>query len=134
MWQKENCDDYDPFGLNGWGRRHEIRFFRASWCGVSGGGIADSASRARTSVVRVRARCESLRNMRSVSATSTATGASGTAQYLDMGARRKKTDLHVAEPATARSSSPAPSLRSQRAKQYRLPMKIIFKNDRIACG
>ncbi|CAB3236834.1 unnamed protein product [Arctia plantaginis] len=91
----------------------------------SGGGIADSASRARTSVVRVRARCESLRrNMRSVSATSTATGASGAAQYLDMGARRKKTDLHVAEPATARSSSPAPSLRSQRAKQYRASLPV----------
>lgn len=35
-----------------------------------------------------------------------------------LGARRQKTDLHVAEPA-GRSASPAPSLRSQRAKQYR---------------
>ncbi|CAH2105371.1 unnamed protein product [Euphydryas editha] len=40
-----------------------------------------------------------------------------------LGARRQKTDLHVAEPA-ARSSSPAPSLRSQRAKQYRASLPV----------
>ncbi|CAG4919025.1 unnamed protein product [Colias eurytheme] len=39
-----------------------------------------------------------------------------------LGARRQKTDLHVAEPS--RSTSPAQSLRSQRAKQYRASLPI----------
>ncbi|CAH4035743.1 unnamed protein product [Pieris brassicae] len=39
-----------------------------------------------------------------------------------LGARRQKTDLHVAEPS--RSASPASSLRSQRAKQYRASLPI----------
>lgn len=40
-----------------------------------------------------------------------------------MGARRQKTDLHVAEPTILRSCSPA-SLRSQRAKQYRASLPV----------
>lgn len=64
--------------------------------------------------------------MRSVSA-ATAPGAPGGAQQLQtLGARRVKTDLHVAEPTGARSCSPAPSLRSQRAKQYRCTFKTLF--------
>ncbi|CAF4815206.1 unnamed protein product [Pieris macdunnoughi] len=39
-----------------------------------------------------------------------------------LGARRQKTDLHVAEPS--RSASPASSLRSQRAKQYRASLPV----------
>ncbi|CAH2265475.1 jg10058 [Pararge aegeria aegeria] len=41
----------------------------------------------------------------------------------NVGARRLKTDLRVAEPS-GRSSSPAPSLRSQRAKQYRASLPV----------
>ncbi|CAG9795143.1 unnamed protein product [Diatraea saccharalis] len=63
--------------------------------------------------------------MRSVSAT-TGPGASlaPPATLHVLGARRQKTDLHVAEPTTTRSSSPAPSLRSQRAKQYRASLPV----------
>lgn len=83
-----------------------------------GGGGA--ATRARTSVGRVRARRESVsRGMRPASATSAAPGAPAPLHLQALGARRVKTDLHVAEPTAARSCSPAPSLRSQRAKQYR---------------
>ncbi|KAJ2952093.1 hypothetical protein O0L34_g4363 [Tuta absoluta] len=54
----------------------------------------------------------------------TSAAAPGGSAPVALGARRQKTDLHVAGAAAARSSSPAPSLRSQRAKQYRASLPV----------
>lgn len=117
VWQKEICV------MIVIGSAWMVRVDAGWFCtGRRGGGGADRSRGARASVDRVRARRKSVsRGMRSVSATSSSAGAPAPAQLPlhTLGARRQKTDLHVAEPTTARSCSPAPSLRSQRAKQYR---------------
>lgn len=84
-----------------------------------GGDTARRSAAAPASVGRVCARRESLaRAMRPAS--------SAPAAAPSLGARRQKTDLHVAEPTHVRSCSPAPSLRSQRAKQYRWIRKLVI--------
>ncbi|CAK1545873.1 unnamed protein product [Leptosia nina] len=64
----------------------------------------------------------SVRSARLMRARNSAAMRSATSTAPSLGARRQKTDLHVAEPS--RSASPAPSLRSQRAKQYRASLPI----------
>lgn len=101
--------------------------------GVAGGGWHRYSSS--TSVGRVRARRDSLPcAMRCAATTSAVPAAPAPVTSNTLGARRQKTDLHVAEPSIIRSSSPAPSLRSQRAKQYRCSRKkvvysTIFSRD-----
>lgn len=87
-----------------------------SKCSGRGGGGDSAVCGVRSagfSLARARAACRETDSL----AMRAAATSSGPGQ---LGARRQKTDLHVAEPAAAaRSASPAPSLRSQRARQYR---------------
>ncbi|KPJ18973.1 hypothetical protein RR48_12484 [Papilio machaon] len=97
-----------------------VATLRSNCSGRGGGGDSEACGvrRAAVSVARARAaRRETDSLAMRAAATSTGSG--------QLGARRQKTDLHVAEPTTsARSASPAPSLRSQRARQYRASLPV----------